>query len=167
MQAYLLRERGSLYRALLLLLLWLQPVAADPIRYTPPPLGRIVFNEIIGPHTRAPLRLPKRGRYYAELILEPASPTTAIALSAPLALELDFIFRRHDRLLHQQALAVSFAPDERAKTLFWIEAPNTLPDRATLEVEILLRETSPTQLQPVNLRLQLTRKLELGPFLLR
>ena len=147
----------------------LSSAAAAAVHYSPPPLGRIVYNEILtaAAATPLPLRLPRIGRYYAELILEPPAGTSEIALSAPLALALEFTFKRQDRLLHQQTVAVNFAPGERSKTLFWLEAPDMLPERTNLDMRIGLRETSQDQLRHVTLRLQLTRKLEMTPILVR
>ena len=137
------------------------------VTYTEPPLGRLVFNTeidaVAAPIGAYPLRLPKMGRYYAELILEPPPGTTDVRLLAPLELQLDFAFRRRDRLLHDRTVKVSFAPGERVKTLFWLEAPHMLPDRRGLDMTVAIDEISDGQLPHANLRLQITRKLEILP----
>ena len=97
----------------------------------------------------------------------PALAFGYLALSAPLAVQLDLNFARHERVLHSRTVNVSFAPGERSKTLFWIEVPDTLPNRTNLELHVSLRETSQAQLVNAQLRLQLTRKLEMTPILLR
>ena len=140
-------------------------VAEAPIyHYTPPPLGRTVVNErvMIDTASALPLRLPRLGRYYAELILEPADGASDVVMTAPLALDVAIAFKRGERVLERRALAVSFAPDERSKTLFWLEVPNQLPQRTALALEVNLHETSVAQLGSTRLRLQLTRKLDFG-----
>lgn len=149
----------------LLLILGLTTNAnADLFRYTPPARGRIVLNELLTGDARAPLRLPKIGQYYAELILEPLEGTSDVVLSGPLALALDVQVARHERILLNRNLNVSFVPGERAKTLFWLNVPDHLPNRTNLEMRVQLRETSNDQLHNARVRLQLTRKIEFSPF---
>lgn len=152
---------------LLLTLLLSANASAEALRYIPPTPGRTVFNEVLRSELSAPLRLSKVGQYYAELIIEAPPGATAVALSAPLAVQLVLNFTRHDRVLHSRSVDVSFAPGERSKTLFWLDVPDTLPNRTNLELHVSLRETSQAQLVNAQLRLQLTRKLELAPILLR
>ena len=153
---------------LLLLTLGLATHAnADLFRYTPPALGRIVLNELLTGDARAPLRLPKIGEYYAELILEPLDGASDVALSGPLALEVDFQVARREHVLLNRTITVSFVPGDRSKTLFWLNVPDHLPNRTSLEMHVQLRETSNDQLRNARVRLQLTRKIEFSPFLIR
>ena len=137
---------------------------APRYRYAEPALGRVVFNGLIIADSTLPLplRLPRLGRYYAELILEPPTGADEVTLSAPLGVTVDVAFKRGERVLDQRAVAVSFAPGERSKTLFWLEVPETLPQRTNLAMQVNLHETSDDQLRHANVRLQLTRKLDFG-----
>ena len=152
---------------LLLTLLQSANAGAEALRYIPPTPGRTVFNQVLHAELSAPLRLSTIGHYYAELILEPPPGATTVALSAPLAVQLDLRFARHERVLHSRTVNVDFAPGERSKTLFWLDVPDTLPNRTNLDLHVSLRETSQAQLVNAQLRLQLTRKLEMAPILLR
>ena len=153
---------------LLLLTLGLATDAkADLFRYTSPALGPIVLNELLTGDAHVPFRLPKIGEYYAELILEPRDGASDVALSGPLALELDFQFAQREHVLLQRSVTVSFVPGERSKTLFWVNVPDHLPNRTSLEMRVQLRETSNDQLRNARVRLQLTRKIEFSPFLVR
>lgn len=153
---------------LLLLILGLASQAkADLFRYTSPALGRTVLNELLTGDVRAPFRLAKIVQYYAELILEPPDGASDVTLSGPLALELDVQVTQREHVLLQRIVTVSFAPGERSKTLFWLNAPDHLPNRTPLEMHVQLRETSNDQLRNARLRLQLTRKIEFSPFLVR
>ncbi len=151
---------------LLPLALWAN-AGAETFRYAEPPLGRLVFNELLNSEITAPLRLPKIGQYYAELILEPPEGATDVVLSAPLALELDVSVARREHPLLKRTVKVSFAPGERTKTLFWLNVPDHLPNRSNLEMHVSLREPSGVQLGNAKVRLQLTRKIEFSPILLR
>ena len=155
-------------RFLLLLTLALTATTgAQTFRYAQPPLGRLVFNEILNGEINAPLRLPKIGEYYAELILEPPEGAKDVVLSAPLALELDVRVARGEHPLLNRSVAVSFAPGERVKTLFWLNVPDHLPNRTNLDMHVSLREPAGTQLSKAKVRLQLTRKIEFSPIFLR
>lgn len=156
-----------LLSSLLLTLVLTTAAKADLYRYMPPALGRVVFNELLSGDGRGPLRLPKIGEYYAELILEPLDGALDVPLSAPLALQLEVQVARRERVLLTRTVAVSFVPGERAKTLFWLNVPDHLPNRTNLEMRVQLRETSKDQLHNAHLRLQLTRKIEFSPFLVR
>ena len=150
---------------LLLLVLGLTTNAnAAVFRYMPPSLGPIVLNQLLTDDHHAPFRLTKIGQYYAELILEPLEGTHDVALSEPLALELDLQVARRERVLLNRNVTVRFVPGERAKTLFWLSVPDHLPNRTTLDMHMQLRETSNDQLRNARVRLQLTRKIELAPF---
>ena len=151
---------------LLPLVLWVN-AGAETFRYTQPPLGRLVFNELLSGETTAPLRLPKIGEYYAELILEPADGATDVVLSEPLAVDLEVNVARREHALLKRTVKVSFAPGERAKTLFWLNVPNHLPNRTDLEMHVSLREPTATQFVHAKLRLQLTRKIEFSPVFVR
>ena len=152
---------------LLLALLLTASANADIYRYLPPPLGRVVFNELLSGDARLPLRLPKIGEYYAELILEPLDGAAEVALSGPLAVELDVQVTRREHRLLTRTVAVNFVPGDRVKTLFWLNVPDHLPNRTSLELHVQLRETSQDQLRNAHLRLQLTRKIEFSPFFVR
>jgi len=141
--------------------------AAETFRYAQPPLGRLVFNEILNGEVTAPLRLPKIGQYYAELILEPAEGEKDVVLSAPLALDLDVSVARHEHPLLNRSVSVSFAPGERSKTLFWLNVPDHLPNRTNLEMHVSLHPLDSAVLGNARLRLQLTRKIEFSPIFVR
>ena len=151
---------------LLPLVLWANADAVT-FRYSQPPLGRLVFNEILRGETTAPLRLPKVGEYYAELILEPPDGAHDVVLSEPLSVELEVNVARREHALLKRTVQVSFAPGERAKTLFWLNVPNHLPNRTQLEMHVSLREPAATQFAHAKLRLQLTRKIEFSPVIVR
>ena len=138
--------------------------AADWFRYTPPPLGRTVFDQVLTDELAATLRLPKIGRYYVELIRERGSAGDA---EPPLAAHLELRVARGERPLLSRALDVAFAPGERSRTLLWLNVPDTLPDRTKLALALALSGPSAEQLAATPLRLQITRKLELPSYLPR
>lgn len=146
--------------------LW-SAAGADTFRYAEPPLGRLVFNQILSDSTSAPLRLPKIGEYYAELILEPAEGQQDVVLNQPLALALDVSVARREQPLLKRSVNVSFAPGERSKTLFWLNVPDHLPNRTDLEMHVSVRGADNTLAGAPKLRLQLTRKLEFTPRIIR
>ena len=151
---------------LLPLALWAN-AEAETFRYAQPPLGRLVFNEIVTDQVTAPLRLPKIGEYYAELILEPGEGEKDVELSGPLALDLDVSIARREHQLINRSVSVSFAPGERAKTLFWLNVPDHLPNRTNLEMHVSLRNPDGAPLGHTRLRVQLTRRIEFSPFFVR
>ena len=158
-----------LFHLLLLLLpigLWAN-AHADTFRYAQPSLGRLVFNQILDREVTAPLRLPKIGEYYAELILEPGEGEKDVVLNAPLALDLEVNVARRERALWNRNVAVSFAPGERSKTLFWLNVPDHLPNRTTLEMHVSVRNADSLALGNTRLRIQLTRRMEFSPFFVR
>lgn len=141
---------------------------ASAATYVQPPLGRLVFNELLTPaiaegDTR-PLYLDKGGRYYGELIVETpeGAPAPAFA-TTPQALAFEFEFWRGDKLQRREVVQVTLAPGERHKTLFWVDAPNQVPSRVQLRMTV--RSASAAQLiaPGVDLRLQVTRKFEFSP----
>ncbi|MGE3771755.1 MAG: hypothetical protein AB7I32_02450, partial [Gammaproteobacteria bacterium] len=73
-----------------------------------------------------------------------------------------FVFKRRDRVLHDEHVDVVLAPGEHHKTLFWLEAPGHLPARQELALAVSLRDAPPT-LTDKALRLQITRKFEMRP----
>lgn len=152
--------------ALLPVLLWTTAGAAT-FRYAEPPLGRLVFNQVLGDSTSAPLRLPKIGEYYAELILEPAEGQQDVVLNQPLAVALEVSVARRERALLNRSVNVSFAPGERSKTLFWLNVPDHLPNRTDLEMRVSVHGIDSALPDATRLRLQLTRKLEFSPIIVR
>lgn len=94
---------------LLPLLLWANAEAVT-FRYAEPPLGRLVFNQILDGAVTAPLRLPKIGEYYAELIIEAADGQQEVVLNEPLALSLDVSVARREHALLSRSVTVNFAP---------------------------------------------------------
>lgn len=151
---------------LLPVLLWANAEAVT-FRYAEPPLGRLVFNQIVDGGVTAPLRMPEIGEYYAELILEAADGQQELVLSEPLVLALDVSVARGEHALLKRSLNVSFAPGERAKTLFWVNVPNHLPNRTDLEMHVSLGDSASALPGAAKLRVQLTRKIEFSPFLVR
>ncbi|MGE3774701.1 MAG: hypothetical protein AB7I32_17385, partial [Gammaproteobacteria bacterium] len=101
-------------------------------RYVAPPTGRLMLNAVLPTSvtsgTTLPLYLEKTGRYYAELYVEGADAEPA-AVSAATPLSVRFVFKRRDRVLHDEHVDVVLAPGEHHKTLFWLEAPGHLPAR--------------------------------------
>lgn len=151
---------------LLPVLLW-SSAGAVTFRYAEPPLGRLVFNQILADSVSAPLRLPKIGEYYAELILEPADGQQDVVLSQPLALTVDVTVARRERPLLSRSVNVSFAPGERSKTLFWLNVPDHLPNRTDLEMHAQVQGADGALPGAPKLRLQLTRKIEFSPIIVR
>lgn len=139
---------------------------AQGARYVPPPVGRLMINEILPSTvvtgTTLPLYLERTGRYYAEILLEAPTDGAAGALTEAVPLAFDFEFRRGKRVLHAETVSVVLAPGERGKTLFWLEAPRQLPARRDLQLTVRLAALPPA-LAGHDLRLQLTRKFEMRP----
>ncbi|MGE3849004.1 MAG: hypothetical protein AB7I01_19150 [Gammaproteobacteria bacterium] len=138
---------------------------ADWYRYTPPARGNLIVDEVLtsGAQT-ATLRLPKIGRYYLELLRE---GDESRALTEPLRVVLELEIARGKRVLLSRRFEVAFAPAERAHTLLWLEAPDTLPARRNLALRLVLHGASAAQLAATPLRLQLNRKPELVPLPVR
>lgn len=134
-------------------------------RYVPPPIGRLMLDAVLPAATpgvtRLPLYLEKTGRYYAELYVEDAASSPASARE-PTPLSLGFVFKRGDRVLHEQQVDVVLPAGEHHKTLFWIEAPAQLPARRELALDVSLHVPAPA-LADKSLRLQITRKFEMRP----
>ncbi|MCC6707310.1 MAG: hypothetical protein IT492_07085 [Gammaproteobacteria bacterium] len=151
---------------LLPLLLWANAEAVT-FRYAEPPLGRLVFNQILDGAVTAPLRLPKIGEYYAELIIEAADGQQEVVLNEPLALSLDVSVARREHALLSRSVTVNFAPGERVKTLFWLNVPDHLPNRTDLEMRVSLRDAASALPSSARLRVQLTRKIEFSPIIVR
>ena len=141
-------------------------VTANGARYVPPPVGRLMLNEILTAEVTAgktlPVYLDKTGRYYAELILEAPANGTLPVLTAAVPLRFDFMFRRGEKIVWTQTVDTVFAPGERNKTLFWLESPRQLPARQALDMTVRIAAV-PQALAGTALRLQLTRKFEMLP----
>ena len=150
--------------ALLLLTLATTAGAADWYRYEAPPRGRTVFDQVLSGDLVTQLRLPRTGRYYVELIRERGPAGDA---EPPLAASLEFTVARGKRPLLARSVDVTYAPGERARTLFWLNVPDSLPDRTRLAFNVSLRGADPAQLAATPLRLQITRKLEMAPWFVR
>ncbi len=141
---------------------------ASAATYIQPPLGRLVFNEMLTPAIAAgdtrPLYLDKAGRYYGELIVETAEGAPAPAFStAPQRLSFEFEFWRGDKLQRREAVQVTLEPGERHKTLFWVDAPNQVPSRVQLRMTVRSAAAAKLISPGVDLRLQVTRKFEFSP----
>jgi len=141
---------------------------ASAATYVQPPLGRLVFNELLTPaiaggETR-PLYLDKGGRYYGELIVETpeGAPAPAFA-TTPQALAFEFEFWRGDKLQRREAVQVTLEPGERHKTLFWVDAPNQVPSRVQLRMTVRSATAAQLIAPGADLRLQVTRKFEFSP----
>ncbi len=141
-------------------------VAANGARYVPPPVGRLMLNEIlpsgITAGTTLPVYLDKTGRYYAELMLEAPADATLPALTSAVSLSFDFMFRRGEKVLWTQTVDTVLAPGQRNKTLFWLASPRHLPARQELTLTVRLA-AMPAALAGTALRLQLTRKFDMLP----
>jgi len=141
---------------------------AGAATYVQPPLGRLVFNELLTTAIAAgdtrPIYLDKAGRYYGELIVETAegTPTPAFA-TAPQTLSFEFEFWRRDKLQRSETVQVTLEPGERHKTLFWVDAPNQVPSRVQLRMTVRSAAAASLIEPGVDLRLQVTRKFEFSP----
>ena len=133
-------------------------IAAHGVRYEPPPRGRLILDTVLDPAASSyslPLRLPRSGRYYAEILLEAGA-----ARAAPVALDLAFTFRRGERVLVVREVHVSVHAQAPTQTLFWLEVPRDLPEHKRLALDITRAGVAPIE---GVLRFQFTRKAELLP----
>lgn len=133
-------------------------IAAYGVRYDPPPRGRLILDTVLDPAAgsyRLHLRLPRRGRYYAEILLEPGS-----AGSAPVALDLAFTFRRRERVLMAREVHIGVHPRAPTQTLFWVDVPRDLPEHKRLVLDVTRAGDTPAA---AVLRFQFTRKAEMLP----
>lgn len=148
-------------RAILLLtalLLITRACGADGFRYTPPARGTLVLDETLtaGAQTMT-LRLPKIGRYYVELLRQGGDGQ---GTPGPASVILELSVARGGRVLLSRRFEVAFAPTDRARTLLWVAAPDTLPVRRDLALRLTLGGATPTELAAAPLRLQLSRRPE-------
>ena len=156
-------------QSLLLLLLAIMgavmtPATSAGTRYEQPLRDPLYFNEVLaaGESKPLPVRFPRLGRHYAELILEPSNGASDVVLTAPLEVRLQMTFRRLDRVVAQRETHVQLQPGERGKTLFFFDVPGDLPNRADLTLQIALE--APAEPPGVGgFRLQIRRKLDFGP----
>ncbi len=146
----------------------LVPMVAGAFHYEPP-LGRLVLNKPIDPNVASTvsLRVPRTGHYYAELYLETAPGAAESEVTSPFTVALDFTFRSRTRVLHREIVNVTFVPGDRAKTLFWLEVPNNVPDDRDLEVDVAPQSASQRLAWPGSYRLEITRKVEFLPIFAR
>lgn len=137
--------------------------AAEWFRYTPPPRGTLILDTVLsGGAQEATLRLPKIGRYYVELLRE-RGPAGEDAAAGPLAARLDMTVMRGKRVLLEKRFEVSYGPEDRARTLLWLDVPDRLPARSNLAVTLALSGPSEAELAATPLRLQINRKIDLLP----
>ena len=124
-----------------------------------PPIDRLVLNEVVNaaPSASYPFYLPKRGRYYAEIIRE-----GNVDAATPQALDLTVRVMRDAKVLFEKRVQQTLAADDPGTTLFWLNSPYDVPDRRELTVTV----ASNTPLASP-LRLQITRKYELLPLFVR
>lgn len=122
-----------------------------------PPLDRLVLNEVVStaPASSYPFYLPKRGRYYAEIIREGQTDT------APQTFNLIVRVMRDTNVLFEKHVQQTLASDQSSATLFWLNSPYDVPDRH----ELTLTVATDTPLA-APLRLQITRKVELLPLVM-
>ena len=126
----------------------------------------LVVNAILEPVSGASstidLYMSRLGTYYAELYLErdgvSAAPPVAVSTG------VKFTFLRGEEVLFERDVVAAFDPGQPATTLLLLDIPRDLPQRKALamivtvhDVDPMLRETA------ANLRLQLTRKVQLSP----
>lgn len=133
-------------------------IAAYGVRYEPPPRGRLILDAVLDSAAagyQLPLRLPRSGRYYAEILLEAGA-----APAAPVELDLTFVFHRRERVVAARTVHVSVRPEAPAQTLFWLEVPRDLPENKRLTLDITRVGAGPAA---GVLRFQFTRKAELLP----
>lgn len=137
--------------------------AAEWFRYTPPARGTLILDEVLrGGAQEANLRLPKIGRYYVELLRERGA-AGGDAATGPLAARLDMTVMRGKRVLLEKRFEVSYGPEDRARTLLWLDVPDRLPARSNLAVTLALTGPSEAELAATPLRLQINRKADLLP----
>ena len=124
-----------------------------------PPVDRLVLNQIVSAaaSTNTPFYLPKRGRYYAEIIRE--GNTDGLP---PQVVDLTVRVMRDAKLLFEKHVQQTLAADTAGATLFWLNSPSDVPDRHELTVTVAtnIPLTAP-------LRLQITRKYEGLPIFVR
>lgn len=134
------------------------------VRFEPPLRDPLYFNEVLalGENVQRPVRFPRLGRYYAELILEPATVGGDVVLSAPTEIGVRCTFRRDERVVGVREARVPLQPGERGKTLFFFDVPGDLPHRADLSVQTSI--DAPAELATSGgFRLQIRRKLDFAP----
>ncbi|MGR8947263.1 MAG: hypothetical protein ACU84Q_04395 [Gammaproteobacteria bacterium] len=135
------------------------------------PTRRTVLNEIIAPGTTGsaiyPLYLSDAGRYYAEVYLTDANGETANSHQRPINLEVEIEILRKGKTLRSEINQVEFKPGEASKILFWARAPFDLPQRKGMEVNVAIRDPNGSIASGGvhGVRLQITRKFEIGPLL--
>ena len=135
------------------------------------PTRRTVLNEIIEvsrEQTSFPIYLSDAGDYFTEIYLTDENGEIDNTHQTPVALELKIEFLRKGKLIRSEKQSVKFAPGEVSKTLFTTRAPLDLPQRRNLEVVVeALNLSAAAGSEPNKLRLQITRKFEVGPIFLR
>lgn len=152
--------------AMILLSLALTLSARAATTYVDPPLGRLVFNELLSSAVADgesfPIYFDKGGRYFGELIVETSfDATDAVATARTLSFEVEFW--RRDKLQRRESVRVTLAPGERHKTLFRVDAPSPVPSRTELTMKVRSPECAQLIAPGVDLRLQVTRKFEFTP----
>ena len=137
--------------------------AADSrVRFEAPLRDPLYFNEVLahGDNAPRPIRFPRQGRYYAELILE-SIEGKGTALSSPLTLAVHCTFLREARVVAGRNVDVLLAPGERGKTLFFFDVPDDVPHRADLALQVAI-EATPAMPESAVYRLQVRRQLDFG-----
>ena len=160
-------EKINLSVVLMLLLAFAQVASAV---YTEP-TRRTVLNEVIelsDEQASFPIYLSDAGDYFTEVYLTDQNGEVDRSHQKPITLELRIDFLRKGKLLRSEKQRVEFAPGEVNKTLFTARAPLDLPQRRNIEVVVAAQNIGATP-EPAanNLRLQITRKFEVGPIFLR
>ena len=100
--------------------------------------------------------------YYAELYLE----RDGVAAAPPVAVStgVKFTFLRGEEVLLERDVVAAFDPGQPATTLLLLDIPRDLPQRKTLAMVVTVHDVDPVLGETAaNLRLQLTRKVQLSP----
>jgi len=126
----------------------------------------IVVNERLAPVGGASatieLYLSRLGTYYAELYLE----RDGVSVPPPVAVStgVKFTFLRGEEILLAREVVAAFDPGQPATTLLYLDVPRDLPQRKALVMVVTVHDVDPMLREvAANLRLQLTRKVQLSP----
>lgn len=128
-----------------------------------------VINEkldpVAGVQASFPLYLSRLGTYFAELYLESPSGVASATL-APLNVSVLVTFIDGEKSVFEREIAVKFNPTKRVATLFYVDTPFDLPQRQDLEMQVtLLQLDNALDMDATDIRIQLTRKPQILPFM--
>jgi hypothetical protein len=123
----------------------------------------IVFNHTIPlaaePEVSLPLYLSRRGLYFAEVFFERA-PGDHGWTGDPVNISYSIDIFRRGELLFSRAFDHAVTPDQRAATLFRINADRELPLKTNLDLVVRFGESAPAASKPIA---ALTFQIQLKP----